>query len=82
MYNELNGKGFVVFCSVSGVIKSVSQNEYAPALPLSAGSALDLFFDVESRVKVQLFLNEVCAKGSAFDWELVACLEEIGRAHV
>ncbi len=76
MYNELNGKGFVVFCSVSGVIKSVSQNEYAPALPLSAGSALDLFFDVESRVKVQLFLNEVCAKGSAFDWELVACLEE------
>ncbi len=76
MYNELNGKGFVTLCTVSGVIETVTQNEYAPALPLSAGTALELFFDADSRTKVGLFLDEVRSKGSAFDWELVACLEE------
>ena len=65
------GKGFVVICDRTGIIESVVQNEYEPALLISIGIPLASVFDEGSREKAQLFISEACAKRSAFDWELV-----------
>lgn len=65
------GKGFVVICDSIGTLDQIIQNDYELVQEFSVGRPVTEFFDVACLEKVMLFLSQVRANGSAYDWELV-----------
>ncbi len=74
MVSRFDGKGFALLCDSSDCLRNWIRSEYDLDRVVRPGDPVFLIFDEACREKVVLFLDEVRARGIAFNWELVVLL--------